>query len=65
MNGFLENSPSNITLNWGDKWPVVGLITRDNYPAWNGEWPRYIPALKRCFYLSSSDMLPCNIASKT
>ena len=43
INGAVENLSSNTTWNWGETWPVSGFRTRDTYPAWNGEWPRYIP----------------------
>ena len=56
MNGTVDNSSSNTTWNWGETWPVSGFITRDTYPAWNVEWPRYIPAHEQGYHFFSPDI---------
>ena len=65
MNGTVENPSSNTTWNWGKTWPVSRLINRAIDPAWNGEWPIYIPEREQGYNLGSPDIFLCNIASKT
>ena len=51
--------------NCGQTWPVSGFRTRETDNALNIEWPRYIPKRDQGSHWSSSDILPCYLASKT
>ena len=57
MNGTVENSSPNTTLNRGETLPVSGFRTRDTDPAWNGDQPIYIPAYERGHHLGNASIL--------
>ena len=65
INGTVENSSSNTTLNWGEIWTVAGFRIRDYDPVRNDKLTRWIPTHKRGSHLCSPAMLPCNIVSNT